>query len=241
MKFVLDVNNWRRELGEDVQAEIKAVSRIKTFNVGEAIYSSLEEPDCCFQLISGEVKVSNYSLSGQEFILSTLSPGECFGEIGMYTNTLRTNNCIAVKKSEVSILKKRDFERLSLRFPEIHFAVTRCQCYRVEMLFNLLEDAYLLPLKPRLCKLLSRLAHSKGMTDEEGNLYLKDISHEMLGQMIGGVRQSVSRELKAMEASGMIKCGYNTITILDLPAVEDEFHNLVSRESLMNNRIAQLK
>lgn len=76
--------------------------RIKKYQPGQLIFSQGNEADCAYIVESGEVEILVMHNS-EEQIISTLSSGELFGEMGVMDNSPRTTSARA--KTEVTLLR----------------------------------------------------------------------------------------------------------------------------------------
>src|SRR5699024_3945898 len=112
---------------------------------------------------------------------------------------VRVNCAIAVTRAEVTVLRRKDFEEVARVYPEIYATVSCMLGHRFQFLYALIQDASLLPLYDRLGRILIRLSLSeRSQRTDPATVRIEDCPHEMLGNMVGAVRQSVGRELKKM-------------------------------------------
>jgi CRP-like cAMP-binding protein len=118
---------------------------------------------------------------------------------------------------------------------ELVKSINRVLCNRVRLLYGMTEDASSLSLQERLGRALHRLAYSNGDWSEEGRINL-DISHENLGRMLGASRQSVNKELKALERDGCIAIHYGKLSIIDLGQLQQRFDILLGQEQIAPDR-----
>ena len=209
--------------------------KLKKYTKGQYIYSILDEAHCGFQIVSGRVEISNCSEEGEQLILSSLYPGDCFGDMGLIEKEPRTNNAIASEDTVLNVLSQENFNSICTRHPEIMVEISRMLCKRFRLASEMMEDAYLLPLYKRLAKVLIRLALSNSKQGPNDQLIITDVSQETLGLMVGATRQSVARELKKMESDNMIMLKYNKLTILDLTKMIEFFNFVLPQEFLVSS------
>ena len=76
------------------------------------IFAEDEPASFYFQVISGTVKMSSYSESGQEFIQGIFKAGQSFGEPAIFGDFPYPNNAIATEKSELARLPRDIFIEL---------------------------------------------------------------------------------------------------------------------------------
>lgn len=79
----------------------------------------------------------------------------------------------------------------------------------------------LLTLRGRIVRLLLLLHQQHPLeTSGHGEMELQFFQDDFAA-MLGTSRQTVNRELRALEADGMLSIGYSRIRLLDVPALKD--------------------
>jgi CRP-like cAMP-binding protein len=235
MLVIPDLHNWRKNLPSIVIEEIQQFLTFKSFKANEFIYSAGEESNKGFQIESGEIKICNYSLEGNELIISNIHVNDCFGDMGLITGQKRINYAIASTDVTVNIINRSDFDKICLKHPQILISLNKFLCNRLQMVFEMIEDAYLLPLYQRLAKVLIKLGLSRGETGPDGHIIIRNVSQESLGLMVGATRQSISRELKKMEEEQMISFKYTQLIIPNINEMINKFENILTHESLVSS------
>ncbi|WP_164880951.1 Crp/Fnr family transcriptional regulator [Aestuariirhabdus litorea] len=224
MKRLIDFHNWINGLSDPVRAAVQASMRQRDVVQGGAIFRFGEPASECYQVEQGRVVIYAISREGKELQLMELREGDCFGEMGLIDDLPRFNHAYAGTDTRLWVLKRADFEQLYNEYPEIPRQLNRYFCYRLRVTANNLEEASVLSLRERLARLITRLAFSVGASDQ-GVSNIEHLSHQSLSRMLGVTRQSVSRELKAMEREGLLKCHYNRIEVLDYGRLSREGGN----------------
>ena len=74
--------------------------------------------DAMYLVLDGELRV-RLMISGKETILTTLGPGEFFGEMSLFDNGPRSADVIANKDSTILKVSAQNFEKLLSRAPEL--------------------------------------------------------------------------------------------------------------------------
>ncbi|NVK24218.1 MAG: Crp/Fnr family transcriptional regulator [Gammaproteobacteria bacterium] len=210
------LHNWRTELSEECQQALADCLTYKTLRKGDFLHSIGEEALVCYQVEQGKVKIGNHNKDGREIIHGMMHQGDCFGELTMVLGNRRNTYALAHTDAEVNLLHQKHYIDLSYRYPELSLALNKFFSARLQYLSNNYEAALLETLYERLGNTILRQVISGGLTDENGKLYLPDISQEMLGQMVGATRQGIGRELKKMEKIGLVHIHYGKIYINDI-------------------------
>ncbi len=97
-----------------------ACLRQRRFRRDETVFHQGDPGDALYIVVSGRVKVLLPALeSGEPAILATLGPGQFFGELAMLDGQPHSASVIALEPTQVLVLRRADFERLSEREPSI--------------------------------------------------------------------------------------------------------------------------
>jgi CRP-like cAMP-binding protein len=230
---ISNLHNWISELPDDIADEIRRQFVSRRLTDGEYLYHQGDEPEACYQVAQGRLKVCNYNYAGQELVHTHLMPGDCVGDWGLLIEQPRMNNAVACGDTEVNILRKSRFNAVYDKYPDIPRALNRVMARRLRLAFMLSEDASLLPLRQRLARVVIRMGHSLGHVGPDGRTTIENISHEELAKMLGVARPSVGKELKKLEQEGSIAIQYGKLIINDIAAFGDQYDRLLSVEPVV--------
>jgi CRP-like cAMP-binding protein len=231
MKAVPNFHNFIDTLPETVRSDIDAASSERRVAQGQCIYRQGDESHEMYQLVSGAVRMCNYSSDGREVITGSFLPGDCFGEMGLIDGLPRLSHSIASEDCVLRVLPQREFDRLYALHPQISKQLNRMLTLRLRLLYSLSEDVRTLSLRQRLGRMLVRLVYSHGVRDEQGQFVI-GTSHDELSRTLGASRQSVSKELKTLEQEGLLEIRYGKIYVRDLTALAAEFEALLGEEQV---------
>jgi CRP-like cAMP-binding protein len=210
-----------RDLPPDVVQKVAALSLARTLADGALIHAKGDEPDGLYGIVSGKVKISSHTRGGREIVLTVLEPGQWFGEISLFDGLPRTHDAHAEGETVLVMLPRRDFHRLLERHPHLWGHIVRLLCRRIRVCFTLLEETTFLGLAARLAKRLLYLAESHGRQEPGGTLIDLHLPQEELGRMMGKTRESIGKQLKRWQRSGLIAVKYGSIVIRDRARLQD--------------------
>ncbi|MFV0540867.1 MAG: Crp/Fnr family transcriptional regulator [Aestuariibaculum sp.] len=94
-------------LPEHVLLEIGA--EIKTFTKGDFIFYKGNTAKNFYQIITGEIKMNNFSENGKEFVQGIFTDGNSFGEPPLFTDGVYPANAEVVQEAKVFVLSKNNF------------------------------------------------------------------------------------------------------------------------------------
>lgn len=111
---------------EEVTTFASDLQRIK-YAKGSQIITEHDSADTLYFICKGKVKISK-SLKNQETPsadLTTLEPGEFFGEMGIINEQPRSATVVAIDDVELLVIPKDVFASISFKYPEVMFNLMR--------------------------------------------------------------------------------------------------------------------
>ena len=84
----------------------------------EPLYHKGDAASQVYVVVSGRLKVTSTSASGDEMVLNVLDAGEVVGELPMLVGGQRTATVTALEPSELVVLDRREFLRFLREQPE---------------------------------------------------------------------------------------------------------------------------
>lgn len=211
--------NWLAGLSSETFQAVAQCSSNRQVAAGASIYRRGEPTGALYQVLSGRVRIRNFSSGGKELLYSYMEPGDCFGELGLIDGKPRHHEADADQETSLAILRKSDFDRLRNTFPDIDPELLQLLSKRTRRIYDWVEEAFLLDVPRRLARRLCTLGASQHRVEEGGGQVLH-CSHEDLAKMVGSSRQSVTSILKRWERDGLVRQEYGRLYLLDQSALQ---------------------
>jgi CRP/FNR family cyclic AMP-dependent transcriptional regulator len=166
---------------------------------GALIVRQGDPGDALYIVRSGAVKVAVVGVDGREVILGTLGPTEHFGELALIDGSRGRATSVATESTALFVLRRDEFRAEVERMPRVAWAL-------LEELSRRLRDAgredhglVLLDVPAAWRASSSTAAQGDPPTVQ------KAPTHEMIAQMIGRSRETVSRAMKELSETGLIQ------------------------------------
>lgn len=105
----------------------------KVYEDGERIFSQGEVGNCMYIVQQGEVEVLVEGPDG-EIVLTTLGPGDVFGELALFTKKPRSATVRAKGKARVLSIDKRGFFKRMHEDPSLAFRILKKMSERIQEL-----------------------------------------------------------------------------------------------------------
>lgn len=192
-------------LKDDDLARLALVLTNKNYPKDSVVVSAADPGDALYIVISGNVKVSLWSDSGREIILSTLSDGAFFGEMSLVDGEPRSANVTCLGPSKILRLARKDFLQLVRQYPSIAINVMTEMCERLRRADESIGNLALLDVYGRVARFLIELAEEEGEDVPEGILIRKMPTQQHVASRIGTSRETVSRALSEFQRRGFVE------------------------------------
>jgi CRP/FNR family cyclic AMP-dependent transcriptional regulator len=189
--------------------------RTRAYPKKSVIISAHQPVDTFYILLSGQVKVMLIGEDGREVMLTLIKSGDFFGEMTLVDQEPGAATVIAMEDSHLLLLHRDDFRRILNEVPGVAFGLLRALCTRLRDADSKIGGLILLDVPGRVARLFLRLA------DEADRAHIaKPPTHQVIAQLVGSSRETVSRTIRAFVTQGLIETSRQRITILDRAALE---------------------
>lgn len=168
------------------------------------VFRQGDPPDGVCIVKKGLLKIVSLSEKGTEQILHILRPGDVFGELVLFGKP-RPFTAVALTDATVSILPLATLQDLlatSRVFSRNYLRLLSIRLYELERTFPALVQAW--P-HHRLAKELLHLAEDLGDETPKGTRLTLHITHELLSNLIGASRETVTLLIHKFEEIGLLR------------------------------------
>ena len=193
---------------------IDRISYMKHYKRRERIYGQDDPGDLVYLLKEGRVKIYKLSSDDKELTLAVLENGEIFGEMALIDDGPRGTIAETLDDSDICVIRRRDFEMLLKKKPDLAMHVTKLIGLRRREIENQLENLVFRTAPSRLAALLMSLAEKYGVRDSQGIILNVKFSQQELTNLIGTAQETTSALLNEFKRLGFIDIRYRRIKIL---------------------------
>ena len=196
-----------QDLTDEEIAEISSGVKEAEYNAGEIIYIPSESEGKIFFLREGEVDIYQKAASGKKFIISTMEPGDMFGDITLVPRSTEGggNFAKAATKTKVCVVDKVEFMDYLQRKPQIAYRIIEELSTRLATTESKVRDLALNNVTIRLLNELTRLADQYGQTQDNETIIKKRFTHEELAERISATRETVTKVINDLEKKKFIR------------------------------------
>lgn len=192
-------------------------ARITSYSKNQTIAFEGDECSSIGIVLEGHVEIQKLFLSGKTLTISTLSPGDTFGEVIVFSNMRRYPSTIASSSSsKVMYIGRDDIVQLCSSDKGILKNFMELLSNKILMLNRKITILSFDTLREKVCNYFIDEFRKQKSKD-----ILLPLSRKEMAEALGVQRPSLSREFINMKDEGLIDFDKNRVTLLDIPALED--------------------
>ena len=193
---ILKKNDLFKELDETELIAVAALTKTRKATKNTFIINEGDDENCMYIIKQGTVNVVVANEEGKEMILTTLRPGDQFGELSLLDAQPRSASVISNEKCEFLVIHKAPFYKLLEENPVISINIIKFLCAKVRFITFIAEGLALRDVYGRLVKLLLDISE----TNEQGEQVVPiPLTHKDIALRVGSSREMISRILKELE------------------------------------------
>jgi len=191
-----------------------------SFKKGDVIFHENQAGEAMFIIEKGIVEVTSVSFRGDKKMFAILGPGECFGEMSIFSLLPRTAQTRAMTNCSVYIIYRKDLIPILKNNPEISLAALKIVCRRLAAADMEIKSLSFEKVDERIAETLLTLCEKIGHPDNRGIEFEIRVTHQLIAELVGSQREVVSRQMKKFSDYGWIKTSSKGIVILNLGAIK---------------------
>ncbi|MDT8328362.1 MAG: Crp/Fnr family transcriptional regulator [Roseovarius sp.] len=202
------------------RALIERHGRTVEFPLGQTIYGAGDGDSTMMLITKGRVEISRTSSDGRRSILTHLGAGDMVGELAALDGMPRSADVVAATRVHGLVLTRPQIAGLLKDNPEAALGVIETLCRRLRETSAMYTAHVLADGQARLARLLLHLAEKWGEPLPDGRRHLSErFSQSDLGDLVGLTRESVNRQIREWELSGIVARQGRGLVICDLAAL----------------------
>jgi len=174
-----------------------------------------ERPDALYIILAGRAKVVIDDGDGREVTLTLIGPSEFFGEMSLIDEKPRSASVEAIEPCEILYISKAAFMTCLKDNFDVAMLILRAVVGRLREADRKIASLALMDVHGRVARLLMDLAR------EVNDVWVVDTGSEEMARMVGASREMVSRVLKEMRESGLIRRDKRKIIVLDRASMNE--------------------
>jgi len=201
------------DLEPEAMAAFEQQTEMRTCRKGQILYSQEDRAEVLFLLKRGRVQLYRLTPSGKRLEVAVIEPGTFFGEMPLLGESLRHTFAEAVEDSLICVMSRADIEGLMRRRSEVALRMIEVMGRRLALCEARLEEMAYRSVPARIAAVLVRLSQGR-------NGQVVSITHQELGDMIGALRESVTKVLDDFQRAGLVELGRGRVILRDVAGLQ---------------------
>jgi CRP-like cAMP-binding protein len=200
---------------------LAAASHLRRYARGETLFAEGDPSACFVVVLSGRVKISKTTPSGQERLLEILGPGDPLGAVAVYDGRPYPANAMALAETVCLLTPSNVFLHLLETHPSLVRGLLSGLTLRMVELTNRLAELTGGRLEPRFARLFLKLADEHGRADAEGIRIDLPLSRQELADLCGTTIETTIRILSRWGKEGVVRTEKPGFLIPDRKRLEE--------------------
>jgi CRP/FNR family cyclic AMP-dependent transcriptional regulator len=177
-----------------------------------AIIHAGDKPEVLYYILEGSVTVLIEDDDGHEIVLAYLNKGDFFGEMGLFSDEVRSAWVRTKTECELAEISYSRFRQLAAEDPDILFALSSQMAARLRLTSRKVSDLAFVDVTGRVARTLLDLCKQPDAMTHPDGMQIR-ITRQEIGRIVGCSREMVGRVLKALEEQGLITAKGKTIVV----------------------------
>jgi CRP/FNR family transcriptional regulator len=195
-------------------------SNVVDLKAGEILFLAGDPSTGLFVVLNGRTRAFRHSPDGREQIIHEDEPGSTFPEVSVFDDGPYPSSVVAVEDSQLLSIPKEEVRRFCLLFPQVALAALAVLSRRLRNATGMVEHLALREVTQRLAEyLLNRL-----QTNRTGKEFELDHTNQEIADLIGSVREVVSRGFARLQKHGWIEKRGRRVVVVDEPGLSAYVH-----------------
>jgi CRP-like cAMP-binding protein len=207
-------------LGERELDALLQVTATRRIAARELLCRAGDPGNQLYGVLSGRLKVFVGGGDGKDFVFGVMGPGDVIGEIALLDSGPRSATVVALERSELLTLHRRELVPFLERHPRVAIELAALLARHVRRLSSYAADAHFLPLPARMAKTLLALAASYEKETAAGAPIDVPLAQQDLADMVGTTRESVNKQLRSWEDESIVRLARARVVVVDRSALE---------------------
>lgn len=216
MKSLLEIGS------NDLVELLKKAGRVKTFKAGEEIFAEGEQADFLPIILSGKVKMIHFLEAGKEVIIGIFSAGEMFAIPPVFDGEPSPATAIAMEKSKILLLYRKDFLHLLEESSEFSFIVISWMCEMLREKTAAIQNLATASPEHRAGNVIVRLTKNE---NSQNIPVMISVRRQDIAEMAGLTTETTIRAVRRLADKNLIRIERGKIIIDDIEPLREFLAN----------------
>ncbi len=199
--------------GEDIAA-LATICSTRALKKNEVLFREGEKAEGFFVIQSGQISIQRTKPDGRTQIIHVFGPGDSFAEAALATVDVYPANAVALKSSQVILVRKEPLLELLGRCPQLSVHILASMSAHLRLLMQSIHDMKSRQIEHRLAAWLLKQAGARTVVTLE-------VSKKVLAGQLGVTGETLSRTFARLRELGAISVVKKRIQIAGRARLEE--------------------
>ncbi len=216
LRKFLDTSPWMAGLTPDQAERVHRETLVRAYDAGATVCARGAPSVHWVGVVEGMLKIETITAGGKSASFIGVPAGSWVGEGSVIKGELRPYDVVAIRDSVVAFMPRATFQSLMQEsHPFSGWLIGQLNA-RLGHFIAMVQSLRLNDTKAQVAYCLASLFNPELYPEMRRHL---EISQEEIGRLSGVSRQIANRALHEMQDAGVLRIGYGSIEVLDLPAL----------------------
>lgn len=177
----------------------------KRFSRGQVVLFEEDTSHYMYIILSGKVRVVQYSSEGKEHILAIHRRGDYFGELSILDGKTAPATVIAMEESEIGLISKNDVEGFIHGNEQALFQILSALCMQLRESWSMLKIMSFADAEQRVRAVLKNMGRLYGVKEQRGVLIALKLTHKDIANHASVSRETVTRLISKFTQDGELE------------------------------------
>ncbi len=216
----LDQSSWFEGAPERVIDKLQHAASVKQYAGNSYVWSLGEANTHVFGILSGRVRISVASETGQEFAVIDRERGAWLGDPCLVTDQGRAAEARTLVPTELLLLPRAVMLEVGEEWPQLYRNLYRDNVTNTRGLYEIVAFIMFYPLQARVAGRVLLLVEEHGQEVEDGILIDIRLSQNDFARLAMGSRQRVNRIFREWSRQGLVETRGDHLLIRDPEGLE---------------------
>lgn len=225
---IIQESIWFKNIPIQGLEKLVEFAEVKHFSPRQYLYQMGENTASIYCLLSGRLRISIISPSGQEFALNDFTPQYWLGDYSLVDEESRIQEAQIQVAADILVIPRATVIDVGEQYPVLYKNLFSESVQRARQMSGLLSGMAFYPLRARLAGRILDLILHHGVEQELGICLDIKLSQNDFARLCLGSRQRVNKIFREWTAIGILGMHRDRYLILDTAALQRE---IVTEES----------
>lgn len=217
LRKFLDASPWMAGLTPALAERVHRETLVRSFEAGATVCARGAPSVHWIGVVQGMLKIETITAGGKSASFIGVPAGSWVGEGSVIKGEIRPYDVVAIRDSVVAFMPRATFQSLMQEsHPFSGWLIGQLNA-RLGHFIAMVQSLRLNDTKAQVAYCLASLFNQDLYPGSRSQLA---ISQEEIGRLSGVSRQIANRALHEMQDKGIVRIGYGSIEVLDLPALQ---------------------